>query len=86
MICKGTGAWISFYRGSDLQGYPVCILSIYRSRSLSFLTGKDGAASCGKGVYGTPFPGYPAGDYRQDEGCFPGIEGERETASWERDF
>ena len=86
MICKGTGAWISFYRGSDLQGYPVCILSIYRSRSLSFLTGKDGAASCGKGVSGAPFPGYPAGDYQPYERCFPGIEGERETASWERDF
>ena len=80
------GRGVSFYRGSDLQGYLVCVLSIYRSGSFSFLTGKDGASSCGKGVSGAPFPGYPAGDHLPDEGCFPGIEGERETASWERDF
>lgn len=29
----------------------------------------------GKGIPGAPFPGYPAGDYRSDEGCFPGIDG-----------
>ena len=26
------------------------------------------------------------GGCRADEGCFSGIEGERETASWERNF
>ena len=67
-------------------GWLKRLLSIYRSGSLSFLTGKDGASSCGKGVSGAPFHGYPAGDHRPYEGCFPGIEGERETASWERNF
>ncbi len=68
--------------------YKDTLFAYYPSqiRELIFPPGKDGASSCGKGVSGAPFPGYPAGDYRPYEGCFPGIEGGRETASWERDF
>jgi hypothetical protein len=32
------------------------------------------------------FPEHHSLDIQPDEGCFPGIEGERETASWERNF